>query len=101
MITSLAYFGATSPAFKEWQTFGPEVLGSELVEPGPDGAVRLRFDDVAYRMAIHPGEKNGVAYIGWATAGEPSILPVIERLTAEGITVERASAQEAAVRQVM
>lgn len=58
MITSLAYFGATSPAYKEWETFGPTILGCELTTPAKDGAVRLRFDELSYRMAIHPGEKT-------------------------------------------
>lgn len=101
MITSLAYFGATSPAYQEWAQFGPQVLGSELVEPGPDGAVRLRFDDVAYRLAIHPGERNGVAYIGWATTGEGDVQRIVERLQAYGIAVQRASQEEAAVRKVL
>lgn len=101
MITSLAYFGATSPAYKEWETFGPEVLGSELVEPGPDGAVRLRFDEIAYRMAIHPGEKDGVAYIGWATTGEDDVKGIVGRLAAYGIEARRASSEEAALRKVI
>ncbi|KCB46477.1 VOC family protein [Bordetella hinzii] len=101
MITSLAYFGVTSPAYREWETFGPEVLGSELVQAGPDGAVRLRFDEAAYRMAIHPGDKNGVAYIGWATAGEAEAGVIAARLQAHGLAVARASGPEAALRQVL
>lgn len=101
MITSLAYFGATSPSYKDWEAFGPEVLGAQLVDPGPDGAVRLRFDEVAYRMAIHPGEKNAVAYVGWATTGERDVQHVVERIEAYGLTVQRATAEEAAQRKVV
>lgn len=101
MITSLAYFGAISPAYKDWETFGPEVLGCELVEPGPDGAVRLRFDDLASRMTIHPGEKDGVAYIGWATTGEGDVQGIVGRLAAFGISAQRASQAEAAERKVL
>ncbi|WP_455553681.1 VOC family protein [Comamonas kerstersii] len=100
MITSLAYFGATSPAYKEWETFGPTILGCELTTPAKDGAVRLRFDELSYRMAIHPGEKDGVAYFGWATLGEESVQPILERLTAYGIRFQKASAEEAAERDV-
>lgn len=101
MITSLAYFGATSPAYKEWEKFGPEILGCELVPPGEDGAIRLRFDEVAYRMAIHPGEKDSVSYFGWATLGEDSVQPILERLSTYGIQAQKASAQEATARGVV
>jgi len=101
MITSLAYFGATSPSFKDWEQFGTEVLGCELAQPGPDGAVRLRFDEVAHRVAIHPGEKNAVAYIGWATTGEEATQVIVDRITQYGITAHRASPEEATARQVI
>lgn len=65
MIRNLAYIGFTSPAADEWRTFGPDVLGAELAPDGPDGSVRLRVDDAAWRIAIHPGEADDLAYIGW------------------------------------
>ena len=36
MITSLSYIGFTSPRADEWKTFGPDILGLEVVDPGPD-----------------------------------------------------------------
>lgn len=101
MITSLAYFGATSPNYKEWESFGPSILGCELVEPGADGAVRLRFDEMAHRLAIHPGESNGVAYIGWETTGLEGAEAIVERLEAYGVAAQRASAEEALERKVL
>ena len=65
MISSLAYIGFTSPHADAWRSFGPDVLGAELAEDGPDGAVRLRVDDVTHRIAIHPGERDDLAYLGW------------------------------------
>lgn len=101
MITSLAYFGVTSPRFKEWETFGPEVLGCELAPAGPDGAVRLRFDEMCYRVMVHPGERNDVAYLGWTTSGESAAVALAERIQAEGVKVHRASAEQAASRGVV
>jgi 2,3-dihydroxybiphenyl 1,2-dioxygenase len=65
MIRNLAYVGFRSPKFDEWRSFGPEVLGAELAPDGPDGAVRLRVDDATWRVSIHPGEADDLAYLGW------------------------------------
>jgi 3,4-dihydroxy-9,10-secoandrosta-1,3,5(10)-triene-9,17-dione 4,5-dioxygenase len=65
MITALAYIGFTSPDTDGWRTFGPDVLGAELAPDGPDGAVRLRVDDAAARITIHPGDRDDLAYLGW------------------------------------
>lgn len=65
MIKNLAYVGFESPNAEEWRTFGPDVLGAELAPDESDGAVRLRVDQAAYRITIHPGERNDVAYLGW------------------------------------
>lgn len=100
MIQSLAYFGVKSPAYKEWETFGPEVLGAEFVGNGPDGAVRLRIDDVAYRLVIHPGTHDGVAYIGWSMKDEAAARALADRVAATGIQIERATAEQAAERSV-
>ena len=32
-----------------------------------DRAVRLRNDDAAWRIAIHPADVDDVAYLGWST----------------------------------
>lgn len=101
MITSLAYIGATSPCYKEWEKFGPSILGCELVEPGPDGAVRLRFDEMAHRLAIHPGQENALAYIGWETTGIEGAEHIVGRLESYGIKAKRASEEEAAKRKVI
>lgn len=100
MIKSLAYLGVRSPSHLEWERFGPEVLGLQLAGHGPDGAVRLRLDEAAHRITIHPGERNAVAYIGWSVQDEAGAAAVAERVTAYGIDVSRAGADECAERKV-
>ena len=78
MITSLAYIGFTSPHAEAWRSFGPDVLGAELAPDGPDGAVRLRVDDVAHRMAIHPGEREDLAYLGWLVDDLDATVAAVE-----------------------
>ena len=56
MVKNLAYAGFTSPAAEQWRSFGPDILGAAVTDDGPDGEVRLRIDDKAWRIAVHPGD---------------------------------------------
>jgi 2,3-dihydroxybiphenyl 1,2-dioxygenase len=87
MISSLAYIGFTSPHAEEWRSFGPDVLGAELAPDGPDGAVRLRVDDVDHRITVHPGERDDLAYLGWLVDDLDATVAAIE---AAGVTVSTA-----------
>ncbi len=100
MIQSLAYIGFTSPRADDWKRFGPDVLGLEVVEPGPDGAVRLRNDDAAWRLAIHPGATDDLAYLGWAVDGESALTAAIESLSIAGVEVVRGDDTLASEREV-
>lgn len=100
MIQSLAYFGLTSPALAEWSTFGTDILGCAQAPPGRDGAVRLRIDDAAYRLAIHPGDTDTIAYMGWAVSNEYELEEYTDRLTSAGVEVHTGDAQTIADREV-
>jgi extradiol dioxygenase len=91
VIDSLAYIGFTSPNAEAWRSFGPDVLGLELVGVGDDGAVRLRNDDAAQRLVVHPGDADGLAYLGWDTGGPVELAGAITKLEKEhGLEVHRA-----------
>lgn len=100
MIKSLAYLGVESPAWKEWESFGPDVLGLQHAGHGPDGAVRFRLDEAAHRIAIHPAERDAIAYIGWSLRDEWDAKAVAERVVAHGIEVKRSRDEESAERKV-
>jgi extradiol dioxygenase len=85
MLRSLAYVGFTSPNADEWRTFGPEVLGAELAADGADGAVRLRVDDAAHRITIHPGASDDLAYLGWEV---DDVAVAVARLQDAGVEVQ-------------
>lgn len=88
-IRNLSYAGFTSPLADAWRGFGPDVLGAELADDGADGAVRLRFDAAPWRLAIHPADHDGLAYLGW-DVGDPAALDdALERLSAAGLAIER------------
>lgn len=69
MIRNLAYLGFTSPAAAEWKTFAPEILGAQLAADDGGGVVRVRVDDRAWRLAVHLGETDDLAYVGWDVGG--------------------------------
>jgi len=100
VIRSLGYIGFTSPSADEWSTFGPEILGLEVAGRGPDGALRLRVDDAAHRIAIHPGDANDLAYLGWTVAGPPALEAAIIHLEKHGLEVRRGDAELAGLRAV-
>lgn len=100
MLTSLAYLGFRSPNFEQWRSFGPDILGLMRTEDGDDGAVRLRVDDAAWRIQIHPGEEDEVAYLGWAVESERDLEVYASRLADAGIEALRGSEELAAARAV-
>ncbi|MGH9885469.1 MAG: VOC family protein, partial [bacterium] len=100
MIQSLSYIGIQSPNAEKWLEFGPEVLGLEVAPRGPDGAVRLRNDDAEYRIAIHPGEKDDLAYLGWAVAGAEALRDAITHFEKHGFEVHVGDKPLAALRAV-
>lgn len=100
MIQSLAYLGFTSPRADEWRTFGPEVLGAQLADDGPDGEVRLRIDDAAWRLSIRSGDADDLGYIGWQVAGPDGLAAAADRLAAAGVEVHEGDPELAAARSV-
>lgn len=100
MISSLAYLGVTTPAVDAWPEFATEVLGCMIGEPGADGALRLRMDDAAWRLQLHPGEADDVAYFGWAVNTMDDLEAFRGRLNDRGIEVHDGDEATTADRQV-
>lgn len=100
MIDALAYIGFVSPRSQDWLRFGPEILGLQATDAGPDDAVRLRNDDAAWRIAIHPGPDNGLAYLGWSVPGPEELAGLTARLQHAGVQVHGPNQALADDRQV-
>jgi extradiol dioxygenase len=99
-ITGLGYLGIHCPHADQWNEYGPEVLGLQLASPGPDGAVRLRADDRAFRIAIHPADVGGFAYAGWEVAHAEAFHASLERMEKAGAQLHQATEDELSARQV-
>jgi 2,3-dihydroxybiphenyl 1,2-dioxygenase len=78
VIRNLATVAFTSPTADEWRTFGPDVLGAELADDGPDGAVRLRIDDAPWRIEVRPGAADDVAEITWEVDDLAATIAAVE-----------------------
>jgi 2,3-dihydroxybiphenyl 1,2-dioxygenase len=92
-IHSLGYIGVESPAAHEWPSLAREVYGLE-VDQAPGGVLRVRWDDRAYRLALHPGTEHRLAYLGWELPDAKSLEIAAEQLSAAGIEVTEATLGE-------
>ncbi|WP_218830231.1 VOC family protein, partial [Rhodococcus sp. 05-340-2] len=99
-ITALGYLGVSSPRYQDWREFGGAVLGAQVTDDGPDGAVRLRIDDVDWRVQIHPGEQDRLEYIGWLAHSEKDLPALVDTLAGVGIEASWGSRELAESRGV-
>jgi 2,3-dihydroxybiphenyl 1,2-dioxygenase len=88
-IRGIGYLGFESPTAKEWLDYGTDVLGMQVAERGDDETVYLRMDDRSWRIAMHPGEKDKLAYIGWEVTDRFALDEGIEKLEQAGYEVTR------------
>jgi extradiol dioxygenase len=98
-ISSLGYVGVGSARAKEWERFGPEILGTPLWTE-PDDGVYLRIDERAYRIAVHPAARDELQYVGWEVTGPTALAEAVEELRAAGIGVDHGSAEDRRRRRV-
>lgn len=99
-IHSLGFVGFESPDPSAWSGFATDVLGMSLASPLPDGTVRVRLDDYHHRIAIHPGDRARLAYIGWEVTDRRDLDDISKRLDTAGIEVEQASPEQCRQRTV-
>ena len=99
-VRSLGYMGAESPEAKQWEEFGSEVLGLQLVDGDRPGSVYLRMDDRHHRLAIHNGPRDRLAYLGWEICNDDELGEAIDELTAAGIAITEGTEEECEERQV-
>jgi biphenyl-2,3-diol 1,2-dioxygenase len=83
-IGSLGYLGFQVKDTAAWDAFATGVLG--LMPGEPAGAARrYRLDDLAWRIAVEPGDSDDLAYAGFEVAGPAELETVRNRLSETGI----------------
>lgn len=100
IVQSLAYIGVTSPAAERWRAFGPDLLALEPVADGADGSLRFRNDELDWRITIHPGDADDLAYLGWDVGSADGLARATEAIAAAGCEVHGGDVALAAIRGV-
>ncbi len=85
----LGYLGLNVADVGAWRKFAAELLGLMPVDAGPGDALRLRMDERAWRISLHEGRPEGLAYAGWECADPASFEQALARLDAAGAKIER------------
>ncbi|MFI6778227.1 MULTISPECIES: VOC family protein [Nocardia] len=96
---SLGYVGFQTPRIDEWEPLASEIIGFET-SPQVDGSLRIRWDDRAYRLQLHPGPDDRIAYIGWEIRDQQELRSFVDHLRSHGISVAEGSEELARERSV-
>lgn len=98
MDLSLGYIGIESARSADWRDF-TALLGFG-VRDEPSDTLFLTMDAVHHRLAVHPGEREALKYVGWEVRREEDIDLLTERLRMLRIDVEEASVGDCEARFV-
>lgn len=112
-IIGLGYVGLTVSDLDGWIGFARDVIGLDPGRAplgqghvpggdwrGPDGSAWFRIDDWSWRLAIHPGEQAGLAYLGLELAGQAELDGALEELRGAGHPARAGTVEECVARAV-
>ena len=85
-VSALGYVGFNVSDPGAWRSFACDVLG---MMPSRSGD-RLRIDSRDWRIALHEGDADDLAYAGFEVASAAELRALEERIAASGLRVERA-----------
>ncbi|WP_016695459.1 VOC family protein [Rhodococcus rhodochrous] len=98
-VRAFGYLVATVKDIEAWKVFAADVHGMQIVEHTED-RLKLRLDERAWRIDLHRGEVEHIDAVGWEVRGPEDIEALEKALIDHGYSTRRASAEEAAYRQV-
>src|SRR4051812_16953972 len=98
-IVELGYLLVGAPDVAAWRTFGTEVIGAMAVS-GPAGALYLKIDPRAFRIAVLPGRPAGLVASGWLVASQRDFDEARDALQGEEVVIQRGDADGAELRKV-
>ena len=98
-LQALAYVVVESTDLAKWKTYAEQVLGTATA-PGPDGALYLKMDDRAFRVAVVKGAADRYLASGWEAADQKSFDAAVAAVKATGAKVTEGTPAEKALRAV-
>lgn len=84
-VSSLGYLGLSVSDPAAWRRFACDVLGMM----GGASEDRLRIDSKDWRIALHPGSEDDLAYLGFEVANAEALAALERRLADGGRPVKR------------
>lgn len=98
-VSTLGYIGLGVSSRTSWADFAG-LLGLMGTGKGPDGSIRYRADDQAWRLALHGHPLDDCLYAGFDCGTAERFAAVLKRVDSAGIPIQRDS-ELANVRGVM
>jgi len=86
-IIGIGYLGFETTKLDEWRSYGPEVMGFQLIdspESDPE-SIYFKMDDRRHRIALHPGKIDRISYIGWEARNRVDFIAAVERFKEYGV----------------
>lgn len=90
-VSALGYFGFEVSDLAAWRRYATEFLGLMETE-GPNGSLRYRYDERAWRIGVAEGAADDLAYAGFEVAGAAGLDALLARLESLGIPAARDAA---------
>lgn len=87
-VGALGYIGIGVSSLADWADFA-HLMGLMDGPAGPDGSVRYRMDEQAWRIALHPSGEDDCIYLGFDCGHAARFEAVMARVVAAGWPCER------------
>lgn len=87
-VAALGYIGIGVSSPEKWADFSA-LLGLMPGEPGPDGSIRYRMDECAWRIALHADDIDDCLYAGFDCGTQARFEAVLARIAKAGIAATR------------
>ncbi len=118
-LAGLGYVGVNAPDLDAWRAFATQVCGlvPSAIVPGPrpagvalpspeaegvaaDGSLYLKMDQRQWRLAVHPSQEAGLAYLGFELPDLDTLARAVDTVAKRGASVREATEEERVARSV-